>query len=1233
MKPFKSVVFFLVTFFFFLLLSPNSNAQEADLKRAKDLNQQVINLYRQGQYSKAIPLAREVLAIREKNLGPEHPAVASSLNNLAAMYYSLSDYASARPLYKRALAIRMKVLGLEHPSVASTLNNLAELYRSSGDYSKARPLYERALAIKEKAFGPEHPSVALSLNNLAELYKSLGDYARARPLYQRALAIKEKALGSEHPNVATSLNNLATLYYSLSDYAKAKPLYQRALAIREKVLGSEHPDVAKSLNNLAELYRSLSDYAGAKPLYLRALAINEKIFGPKHTAVATSLNNLAELYKDLGDYDKAAPLLQRTLSIDENVLGPEHPSVAADLNNLACLYHSSGDYEKAKSLFQRALAINKKAFGPEHPSVAISLDNLAGLYSSLGDYAGARQLCQRALTIREKVFGQEHPDVAVSLNNLAELYKTSGDYAKAELCYPKALAINEKVFGPEHPTVAISLDNLAGLYQTLGDYPRAMRLYQRALAIREKALGSEHPDVATSLNHLAGLYENLGDYSKEEPLLERALAIREKALGSEHPDVAHSLHTLALLYYFSGDYSRAKPLNQRALAIRKKVLGPEHPDVANSQNSLASLYYSLGDYAKAQLFFVRALYINEKVFGSEHPDVANSMNNLAMLCAAVDEFQTAHDYFKCAQTIDEKLIHQVVGFTSESQKIKFLSTRKWPLYAFLSLVNNYLSRNPSARVDALNVWLKRKGVILEAQKRFQEALIYSDDSRVIKTFQELSMVRVQLSNLTFRGPGRKGIAVHKSKIAGLEKQKEILEARLAKLSRAFATRKQIVKADSKKVAEALPKKTVLIEFARIGRTINFTAKGKPDRWLPDSYLAFILHAGRGDSVEIINLGSADRIDKAVAIFKKEMGHIKNVQSQKAIAASVNLCNLIFEPLRKGLGKAKELFISPDGNLNLIPFEVLQQTPGGNFLIEDYTFNYLAAGRDVIGFGQNKEKGSKALFMGDPDFDLEKEQKNSILKKLALTGEEDDRITKRSLYNLTLNFKRLPGTREEVEKIAILYGKRKADVYTDREALEEVLWRTDVPTVLHLATHAFFLNDIDLSALVDERARGIHVIPLSSKQTGRTVKIENPLLRSGIVLAGANNALKPGNTERGDGIVTAEEILSLKLRGTDLVVLSACNTGLGEVKAGEGVYGLRRAFLQAGTRSLVMSMWQVPDQETKELMVEFYKNIRSGKMNRCQALRQAALKQMKIVKERYGKANPFFWGAFVFMGEP
>ena len=280
-----------------------------------------------------VPHARAVAAHADA-AGITEPT-AWLMNQAGVLLFSKALYAEAEPLYERALAIREKALGPEHPDVAMSLNNLAALYRNQGAYAKAEPLYERALAIREKALGPEHPDVATSLNNLAVLYRNQGAYAKAEPLYERALAIREKALGPEHPDVAMSLNNLALLYDNQGAYAKAEPLYERALAIREKALGPEHPDVATSLNNLAELYRDQGAYAKAEPLYERALAIWEKALGPEHPDVATSLNNLAVLYDNQGAYAKAEPLYERALAIREKALGPEHPDVATSLNNLA----------------------------------------------------------------------------------------------------------------------------------------------------------------------------------------------------------------------------------------------------------------------------------------------------------------------------------------------------------------------------------------------------------------------------------------------------------------------------------------------------------------------------------------------------------------------------------------------------------------------------------------------------------------------------------------------------------------------------------------------------------------------------------------------------------------------------------------------------------------------------------------------------------------------------------
>jgi CHAT domain-containing protein len=393
----------------------------------------------------------------------------------------------------------------------------------------------------------------------------------------------------------------------------------------------------------------------------------------------------------------------------------------------------------------------------------------------------------------------------------------------------------------------------------------------------------------------------------------------------------------------------------------------------------------------------------------------------------------------------------------------------------------------------------------------------------------------------------------------------------------------------------------------------------------------VLHAGPGDRVALLDLGDAEAIDRLVARFKMRIASSNAPDRQDALMDSRELHAKIFVPLQRELGVVKEIFIAPDGNLNLLPFEVLQG-PDGKFLIEDYTFYYLGSGRDLLGFGTSQRPGGKALLLGDPNFDLGPEEKASTLRQLALAAGTDDAGVKRSTDLRGFQFARLPGTRQEVRAIHALLGADKADLFTDKAALEEVLRQKGTPRILHLATHGFFLSDQDLASLRDDD-RGMRQSWLGAAPPAKAGKIENPLVRSGIALAGANRALAGSDLAQSDGLVTAEKILGLRLRGTDLVVLSACETGLGDVKNGEGVFGLRRAFTQAGAKSLVMSMWAVPDRETQELMVAFYTNMLSGKMNRAQALRQAALSQMQVVKARHGAAHPFFWGAFVFLGEP
>jgi CHAT domain-containing protein/Tfp pilus assembly protein PilF len=494
------------------------------LEDVNELNKRATELFNARQYSDAIPIVLRVLAIREKTLSRDHPDVATSLNNLAALYQRLGRYADAEPLYQRSLAIFEKALGHDHPDVEPLLNNLAEVYESQGRYADAEPFYQRSLAIREKVLGRDDPSVGIALNDLAELFRKQGRYADAEPLYQRALAIYERALGSDHPAAATSLNNLALVYQSQGRYAEAEPLFHRSLAIVEKAFGPNHPDVATSLNNLAELYRNQGRYGDAELLYKRSLAIREKALGRGHPNVAQSLNNLATLYRNQGQYDDAEPLYKESLAIYETALGPDHPAVAMSLNNLAVLYQSQGRYSDAERLHLRSLAVYENALGPAHPEIASSLNNLAALYKHQGRYVEAEQFYRRALTIREQALGRDHPDVAESLNNIAELYQDQGRYGETETLYQRSLAIFEDALGRDHSHVATLLNNLAWLYGIQARYADAEPLYQRALTIAEKALGRDHPDVAEKLNNLAYLYMQQARYADALPIIKRTLS-------------------------------------------------------------------------------------------------------------------------------------------------------------------------------------------------------------------------------------------------------------------------------------------------------------------------------------------------------------------------------------------------------------------------------------------------------------------------------------------------------------------------------------------------------------------------------------------------------------------------------------------------------------------------------------------------------------------------------------
>ena len=352
----------------------------------------------QGSYAQAEPWYVGCLKATQERFGDDHPAVATSLNNLASLYESQGRYKKAEPMYVQSLALRRKLLGEDHPDVADSLNGLALLYHYQGRYEEAEPLYMKGLEITRKLLNEDHLDVAAILNNLAGLYKMQGRYEEAEPLYIKGLEVKLKLLGEDHPNIAISLHNLAGLYASQGRYEEAEPLYIQAITLRRKLLGNDHLDVAASLNNLGRLYERAGRYEEAEPLYMQALVLRRKLLGNDHPNIAISLNNLGRLYASQGRYEEAEPLYMQALVLRRKLLSNGHPDIATSLSDLAKLYENQGRYEEAEPMYVQAIAILNNRLGQNHPNTRTVNNNFIKFVTTVLTAERQHELSDNPLT-------------------------------------------------------------------------------------------------------------------------------------------------------------------------------------------------------------------------------------------------------------------------------------------------------------------------------------------------------------------------------------------------------------------------------------------------------------------------------------------------------------------------------------------------------------------------------------------------------------------------------------------------------------------------------------------------------------------------------------------------------------------------------------------------------------------------------------------------------------------
>jgi len=817
-------------------------------------------------------------------------------------------------------------------------------------------------------------------------------------------------------------------------------------------------------------------------------------------------------------------------------------------------------FDEARSLLERALNLADDALGHDDAYAATLSFDLGDNAFERHDDAVAQSFYQRAIATFDRLWGADHPYSAMARARLAVLQLRAGQPQNAEDSLRPALAALERSLGPEHPWVVRALVTLASLRNDAGDTEEAETITRRGLNALEKIHQTGTMLEAMLLNSLGNLSRQKNDLQTAEKLFRRSLDIAERLQGPNTYFVSAALQSLGVVARERKDYTTAVADYGRALSIRERIVGGEHPDIAGLLNNLANIYHATGDDAKALATHFRALGLWEKAVGPNARVTLVSVGNIASTYASAGDVANALTFQRRADAILETQMSLALASGSERQKLAFMRSVAERTDQTISLHLRQAPDNPDASSLAALVLLQRKGRVQDAMTDLFAAVrqrVTDADDRVL--MDRLNETTAQLAKLVLDRPNVSVAQNGAPTFAQLEARKEELEATLSEHSAEFRARTRPVTLEA--VQAAIPDDAALVEFA-VFRPFDPTAERNADGYGAPHYAAYIVRK-RASPVGV-DLGAVADIDPLIGSFRNALRNPASDVNRPGRA----LDERVMQPLRQSLDGVTRLLISPDGELNLVPFEALVDGEG-RFLIERYATSYLTSGRDLLRMQVARAVPGRPVIVADPSF-----------------GEP---AAASELY-----FAPLSGTAAEGRAIKALFPD--ATLLMGGRATKANVAQVKAPRILHIASHGFFLN------------------------VGGPAAAQNPLLRSGLALAG-------GNVAQRDGILTALEATGLDLWGTKLVTLSACDTGVGEIQNHEGVYGMRRAFVLAGAETLVMSLWPVSDYVTHDAMVGYYGRLREG-AGRGDALRQAKFEILK----RSNRRHPYYWAGFIQSGE-
>ena len=1005
-------------------------------------------------------------------------------------------------------------------------------------------------------------------------------------------------------NDANLLSIVATSYGLNGDYKKALDYETKASIIFKSLYGENNPNYTTLLNNIAGLYSKLGDTNNAIEVTTKAINIYKQALGENHPDYATTLYNLANYYDDLGNYSKAVEIGTMAVDVLKQALGEKHPDYANSLSNLALFCYKSGEYNKAIETGTLAINLYKQTLGENHPNYAAALANLAMYYAGLGDYNEAVGIGTKATNIIKHTLGENHPDYATSLNSLAGYYSYLGDYSKAVEIGTQAMNIRKKTLGENHPAYANSLINLADCYADLGDYNKAIEIGTKATDIHKHTLGENHPYYVTALGNLAKYYAGLGNYNEAIEIGTMAMNIQKKILGERHPDYATTLINLAACYASLGGYSKAIEIEIQVINIEKQTLGEKHPNYATALNNLAANYAGIGEYNKAIEIGTQAMNIRKETVGEKHPSFATSLSNLASYNYRYRNYQEAYRLLsKSIRTRKHIVLSMFKGATNRTRQT-FWNKNNADFTYFPSFCLKAHDQERNGELYDYSA-LFTKGLLLNAETNARDVILESGDTAIVKQFDALQSVRIML-NKQYEKP----IAERTLNCDSLENVAELMERELIKSSKAYGDFTRSLTITWKDVQNELADGDVAIEFISTPFLDNDSVM----------YIALALKKGYPEP-------------KLIPLFEERT--LKELSNDNPNDAQ-QLFHLVWNPLLSELEGTRNVYFSPSGALYNVGIENLPISAEER-MSDRYNMYRLSSTR-LLALHPHSTSERKAALFGGLDYEMSPQDVASNNLKNAYHSEFIAQNRDASADFMERGgFGALPFSLKEVKSASKLLEANgyECHLFEGKDGTEEAFKSLSGKKVkvMHLSTHGAFVPKKE--AKNTKQKNNFRFIRFDDAAP-QAQEEDQSLTRSFLVMAGGNMLKNYDSIPEGidDGILTAQEIAHTDLRSCDLVVLSACETALGDI-TNEGVMGLQRGFKKAGANTILMSLWKVDDQASSLLLTKFYENLLSKKMPKIDALKKAQDYVRNYEIEVEGKkekifSDPKFWTSFILL---